>query len=205
MENAIDALKLAFGIVVFILGLTLLFRTASLARETATTLITEADRTTYYTYVPNENNPIQENKQGKNDEVTVVNRIVTLEDIIPTLYRYSLESYGVTIIDKRNNLGRGIPEVVTRFERETENLCSTFSHASTTLKNNIIHEINTYVLEPVEIEKIEDQTDLQDLFKRIYAQEPYGDNLDYECSWSGTNQWIAQRIDSDLSRNKSIF
>ena len=50
MENAVDALKLAFGIFVFLLGLTILFSMSSLAKETARILISESDKTNYYEY-----------------------------------------------------------------------------------------------------------------------------------------------------------
>ena len=93
MENAVDALKIAFGVFVFILTLTLLFNTTALARRVATDLITEADRTTYYTYIDSDMNSVDENG----------NRIVTLEDIVPALYRYYSESYGVTIIKDRRS------------------------------------------------------------------------------------------------------
>lgn len=93
MENAVDALKIGFGILIFILTLTLLFNTASIARRVSTDLITEADRTTYYTYMDSDMSSVDE--KG--------NRIVTLEDIVPALYRYATESYGVTIIKDRRN------------------------------------------------------------------------------------------------------
>ena len=50
MENAVDALKLAFGILVFLLGLTILFRMTALAKETSRILISDRDRTKYYEY-----------------------------------------------------------------------------------------------------------------------------------------------------------
>ena len=50
MENAVDALKLAFGVFVFLLGLSILFNMSSLARETSRILISESDKTNYYVY-----------------------------------------------------------------------------------------------------------------------------------------------------------
>lgn len=50
MENAVDALKLAFGIFVFLLGLAILFNMTSLAKETSRILISETDQTEYYEY-----------------------------------------------------------------------------------------------------------------------------------------------------------
>lgn len=107
MENAVSALKIAFGIFVFILGLTILFGLTAQAREVAGVLITEADKTTYYEYYEGGSDTIDGNG----------NRIVTFEDIIPALYRYSEENYAVTIIDKNGN-------IVTRFDLDTEAICN---------------------------------------------------------------------------------
>lgn len=199
MENAAEALMFVFGVVVFILALTLLFQTASLAKVTAETLITEADRTTYYTY-SGESSSIIPSIHGKNKDVTVLNRIVTLEDMIPTIYRYTIESYGVTIIDKNGN-------IVARYEGETENLCNNIDRVSNDTVESLIEEINTYVLKPVEAKEIKDKAELIEVFRKVYAQIP-NINMgyyDYECAWRGQDALIAQRIDSDLSRNNSLF
>ena len=50
MENAVDALKLAFGVFVFLLGLVIIFSMTSIARETSRILISESDKTKYYEY-----------------------------------------------------------------------------------------------------------------------------------------------------------
>jgi len=95
MENAADALKLAFGVLIFVIALALLFSTVSLAQRVATTLVTEVDEQSYIVYDEADiaNDLIATDRNG------VKCRVVTLKDIIPTIYRYSSESYGVTIID----------------------------------------------------------------------------------------------------------
>ena len=165
MENAADALKIAFGIFVFLLAFTILFHNVSLVRYVADSLIVDADKTSYYTYVPSDTTDIL-----IKDSNGVVNRIVTIEDMIPTIYRYSIESYGVTIIDKEWN-------IVTRFDKETENMCSSFNNAGVTDedKQNLIKELNTFVLEPTgmpEDKLLKNPADLQILFERIYKQIP---------------------------------
>ena len=52
MENIADALKIIFAVMVFAIACSLLFQTASLARRTSEVLISEEDRTNYYTYMP---------------------------------------------------------------------------------------------------------------------------------------------------------
>lgn len=217
MENAIDALKIVFGMFVFILALTLLFSTTSIARRVAADLVTDSDRTTYYTYI-------------REDEMSRViddngNRIVTIEDIIPALYRYYDESYGVTIINKSG-------EIVARFNRETEDLCTNWPNATENQKGRVINEINEYVIKPTigsgktlgrvnvnriynaeigdYIEEYYPSADainrLQALFEKLYKQNPTSNHKrTFSCPWGGTPGLIAQRVDSDLSRNHSIF
>lgn len=184
MENAADALKLAFSIFVFMLAFTILFHYAALARETAETIVLYADKSTYYTYIPDDTTDIL--VPSIHNNVKVINRIVTLEDMIPTIYRYSIESYGVTIIDKDGN-------IVTRFDKETENLCSSFNSPGVTdkNKNDLITEINSYVLEPVEAKKINSISELKALFERIYKQDNSGnsDFVTFECPWHGSRKY----------------
>ncbi len=205
MENAADALKLAFAIFVFLLAFTVLFNTASLARITAETLVVESDETTYYTYIPGDDSIINREANG------VITRIVTLDEIIPTIYRYSVESYGVTLIDKNG-------KIITRFDTDTETMCNIFDMPGTTIeeKQKLINEINNYVLGPAEtllsdnkhVEQINNVDDLRALFQRIYAQDTSrAQTAEYECPWIGNvrEQWIAQRIDSDLFGKTTYF
>lgn len=86
MENAIDALKMAFGMLVFVMALTLAIRTLGMARETADIMLTKADPTTHTEY-----------ELGTGDLV----RTVGLETIIPSLYKYYKEDYMV-VFQQRN-------------------------------------------------------------------------------------------------------
>lgn len=195
MENAVDALKIAMGIAIFILAFTMLFQTASLARYTAEILITERDDTTYYSYYANDEWPIKVGANG------MVNREVTLEDIIPTIYRYSTESYGVTIIDGQ--------KIVARFDLQTERHCSEWYRTNDSQKMSFINQINDYVLKPIGLrdnELINDIDELQELFQDIYAQKNSSlHTRTFDCTWTGNDKLIAQRIDSDLSRNRCVF
>lgn len=124
MENAVSALKIAFAIFIFILGLTMLFGLASQAKETARVLITEADKTTYYEYYDGDNDTIDGNG----------NRIVEFDDVIPALYRYSEENYAVTIIDKNGN-------IIARFDLDTEAICNNWKNTSRYNKYKFVSEI----------------------------------------------------------------
>lgn len=193
MENAVDALKMAFGVLVFAVAVALLFQTASLARSVADSLIKNIDETTYYNYYEHDETIVDE--RG--------NRIVTMEDIIPAIYRYSTENYGITIIQNK--------EIVARFDKDTETLCSNWYDSNVTdeTKDNLVKELNDYVLLPVGANGLirsAVKDDLELLFRKIYAQDTnnYVPRV-FDCPWSGNDELISQRIDSDLSRNKSIF
>lgn len=188
MENAADALKIAFGIFVFMLAVTVLFRIASFTQSLAETKLMDADKTTYYEYYESDMNSVDQNG----------NRIVTLEDIIPTMYRYSTESSAVTLIDKDGN-------IITRLDRQTETLCTNWNNRTQAQKETVLNEIN-YILKPVKANLLEDTEDLYTLFKRIYKQIPSAYHAkDFDCPWNGIERLTAQRIDSDLSGITAYF
>ncbi|MBR6504370.1 MAG: hypothetical protein IKT41_01395 [Clostridia bacterium] len=108
MENAVDALKIAFAAMVFTIALTLAISTFSQARETSEALLFVNDKTNYYNYdevgeaeVVNPGTGVEYTKYeiSKTDGTPNINytdkRIVGIEAIIPTLYRYYKENYTV--------------------------------------------------------------------------------------------------------------
>ena len=50
MENAVDALKIAFGILVFVIAITVSFTLFSQAKSTSDIVLYSSDKTNYYTY-----------------------------------------------------------------------------------------------------------------------------------------------------------
>ena len=217
MENAADALKLAFGVAIFVVAMAILFSTVSLAQRVATTLVTEVDEQTYIVYDEADiaNDLIATDSNG------VKCREVTLKDIIPTIYRYSSESYGVTIIDKSKNR---LNQIVARFDTATETLCNTWRSDNAGMEPTVgsngemtygekqgqIKHLNNYVLAPVGAYLLNEtnSNDLKALFQRLYK---YTGNSAYEfyCPWLvGNNsnekeKFVAQRINSDLSRKNN--
>lgn len=87
MENAVDALKMAFAVIVFVMALSISINMFSNARETADVVLHSSDITEYMEY--------QEAVQGTES------RIVGLETIVPTLYKYYKENY--TVIFRNEN------------------------------------------------------------------------------------------------------
>jgi hypothetical protein len=88
MENASEALILAFAVIVFVIALTVSINSFNSVKAVADTILYSKDETNYYDY---------QGAIGKAQE----NRIVGLETIIPTLYKYYKENY--TVVFKLGN------------------------------------------------------------------------------------------------------
>ena len=97
MENAVDALKMAFAMLVFVMALGSAISTLSLARETADIMLTVSDPPHFAGYIGEE----VDTSYSSLDEKRV--RIVGLETIIPTLYKYYKEDYMVVFQEKVGN------------------------------------------------------------------------------------------------------
>lgn len=87
MENAVEALKMAGFMLIFIMGLSVAIVMLSRATSTADSIIQNEDRQASYQYIEVENPALG------------LSRTVTLADIIPTLYRYHTERYAVQFYD----------------------------------------------------------------------------------------------------------
>lgn len=114
MENAVDALKIAFAVLIFAIAISLSFSVIGQARATSEVILALNDKTNSYDYVE------AEDSNANNKE-----RIVSFETILPTIYRYAKEQYAVTIINKD-----GTP--IVRYDLYTEGFMNDWN---TTLKN----------------------------------------------------------------------
>ena len=90
MENAVDALKIAFAVMVFTMALSLAMVMFSQAKETSDIVLRTSDVSEYIEYI-------------RSDGDNVKSRVVGLETIIPTLYNYYRENYTVIFLDSTNN------------------------------------------------------------------------------------------------------
>ena len=85
MENATDALKIAFAAMIFVMALTMAITMFSQLNSTSKTVLSASDITSFYEY----------------EESNQKNRIVGLEAIIPTLYKYYKENYTVLFLNAK--------------------------------------------------------------------------------------------------------
>lgn len=94
MENATEALMMAFAVFVLIIALSTSIVYFSQARYTADAVLQSADETAYYEYEYEYTGSLIDNKG---------NRIVGVDTIMPTVYRYKTDYIVVTIKDKHGN------------------------------------------------------------------------------------------------------
>lgn len=81
MENAADALKIAFAIFVFVVAITITFSMISQAKSTADYVLFYSDKTNFYEHL---------NSKEKN-------RVVSVSEVVSALHRYEKESIGVIV------------------------------------------------------------------------------------------------------------
>jgi len=103
MENAGDALKMAFAVIVFVMALSISIYMFTEARTAADLVLHKSDITRFMDYI-----------EGQ-DVIGTESRIVGLETIIPTLYKYYKENY--TVIFRERN---GQPLEIYRTKTNTE-------------------------------------------------------------------------------------
>lgn len=89
MENASEAIIMAGAVLIFVIALSVAMTAFSQARSTVDTVVYASDRTNYYEQLDVSSN--------------VKNRIVGLETVIPTLYKYYKENYTVVFLDTAGN------------------------------------------------------------------------------------------------------
>ncbi len=86
MENAVEALKMAFNFFVFVFALSISINAFSQVRQTSQLILNYTDREYDYTY-------IEENIDNEGNIST--ERIVGIESILPTIYRVYDENYKI--------------------------------------------------------------------------------------------------------------
>lgn len=222
-ENISNALLMAGAMLVFIIAVTLTFSLISQTKSTSDIVLYSYDDTKYYdegyegiTYtLANENN---------------LNRTVDMETIIPTVYRYIKENYGVTIIKEDGT-------ILARFDSTTEsivnrwqgyyNLKKTNSNSYTLVSNfynNLMSNLKSIDVYEQDSNgnsskktinlKWEEESNysgefayknLTRLWNRIYKQTGGANNLGCGAAFEGTPKDIARRLDLDFGGNEQEY
>lgn len=90
MDNAVEAIKMAFGMIVFVIAMSAAMYLLTAASSTSQVLLYANDETNYYDNI--------EINQAAGGDITT--RSVNVETIIPTLYRYYKENFAVQIYNR---------------------------------------------------------------------------------------------------------
>ena len=128
MENASEALKMAFAVLVFVIAMSLGFMMISQARATADVVYATTDKQDYVDDIT----ATTVTTDGAGNLITY--RIVGLDTVIPTIYRYAQENYAVTIIEGNT--------IKARFDLQTESIVSSDYSATGSHGQNYLDLIN---------------------------------------------------------------
>lgn len=187
MEDAVEALKIGFAVLVFVIALTIFFRMVNLVKSTSDIILYSIDKSNYY---------------GYSDKGETEHRNVKLKDIIPTIYRYNKENYGVTIIDKDGN-------VVARFDIETETNVQNWSTIKQTTKDNLLQHLNKILSINKNIKNISNESDLKKIFNKIYGVREETSlarflpiDSKFTVEWNADEEKILKRLKSDIYGNE---
>lgn len=124
MDNAVDALVMGFSMFIFVIALTASMYMFNQIANTSEIILYVADKTNYF-----------ENIQIQEENITT--RVVDLDTVIPTLYRYYKENFCVKICDDRE----GKNELIQIFDANIE--AQVRLAASATVPNNKQIALNT--------------------------------------------------------------
>ena len=201
MEHAVEALKLAAAVIVFVLAVSLTYMLFSQTKTTADSIFYIRDS---QKYMEEEN---LENIVYITSTGVTTNRTVNMETIIPTLYRYHKENFGVTIVVKDD---AGNYKILARYDNTTENIVGTWDGTEPTIAEGTPEEdkpsitkhltyLNNYVTIKKDNSEDEEYTwDYPDL-SNIYKVERIGEGERVATPWLNSEQGIASRISSDVS------
>lgn len=178
MDNAVQAIIMAFAVFVLVIALTLSIFMLSKVTNTAEKLLYYTDSTRYYDNI--------ELANANNTGFDSSKRIVDVDTIIPTLYRYDKENFCVKIydaIDDANN-----PKLIQIFDVNLEGKVRTaVSNTEAKVDAVLPKHIADYALKTIynNTEKYKTNNDTY-LEKRIYM---------FGAPWTGSPEGIKTRID----------
>ncbi len=195
MENAVDAIKIAFGILVFVIALVLAVSVVGQARATSEMVFHVNDKTEFYEYVTSDNigNNITQNSD----------RIVGLDTMLPAIHRYAKEQFAVTIFDSLGN-------PIVRYDLWTENIMPNWNRI---LKNKHIvgsNEERNYNDVQNRLQRLQNvvnktintnrTVNAEDDISNLYRVSIEGNHsINVGAPWEGSNEEILKRIHADMT------
>lgn len=200
MENAVDALKIAAAVLIFVIALSVAFSIINTTKKTADSIITMRDKQEYLDSAEVDNGILYTSTTAvETGSVYGVNtkgdRIVYIDDVVSTILRYNKEKYGVTVIDSNGN-------VLARFDSNTENIMRQWYNISSGLDEYIKRLNENTRTNPNEnaTNKYPTPNFTEETLKTIYKIDVSG-NSKIKCGapWYGNDDEIQKRISCELS------
>ncbi len=134
MENASEALIMAFSVLVFVLALSISIHSFGQAKATSEMIMERSDSAYDTTFVDYDSSLIQ-NVDG-NEQNTVVTRTVGAETIIPTLYRAYKENLVIVFADDTKNSDKQFKDIGIFAQKKKDG--SGYNDNPVTRENNTI-------------------------------------------------------------------
>lgn len=198
MENVANALGMAAAVLIFIIAIASSFSLFGTAKHTADSIIRMRDKQEYLTSADLEGILYSTSSSVKSDGTKFTengDRIVNIADVFSTISRYSIEKYGVTIIDQHGN-------VLRRFDSNTEMLMNQYMNIDkdSELYKKFIEDLskNTKTTYVGEVEFSDN------VLKKIYKISKKGIR-DCGAPWYGNDKEIQKRINADISGKKYVY
>ena len=201
MENAVEALKQAAAVLIFVMALTVSFNMFSKAKATADAVTTSQDSQEYLESAELKDKLYVSSadiESGENTKFTTEGyRIVKEDDVISTLYRYNLEKYGVTIA-KENG------DIIARYDSNTESIVRQYYNITSKAKEKYIEQLkkNTTIKKwnngsKLEL-KYEYNNENNNSLYKLYTLYVTGSKIKCGAPWYGNDTEINKRINADV-------
>lgn len=205
MENAADALKMAAAILIFIIAIASSFSLFGTAKQTADSIIGMRDKQAYLDAAELDNGILYTSStsiKGDETETDITkeyvagvtkngDRVVKVDDVISTIYRYSKEKYGVTIVESSGT-------VIARYDSVTEtHYINNWSIRTDDEKNKIASLIKKNLSNDYVEVKL-DETKLGEL----YILKDENNNTIYGENWRSNESTIREKINKDIEGTK---
>lgn len=170
MESLSRALEIIFGVMIFVIAMTILFSMVSQAKQTSDIVFEMQDDSKY---LSDELEGITYFLSNNSVSDSLITREVGWETVIPTVYRYFQEQYGVTIVDTSGN-------IIARYDTNTESVAGIWYENKKPLTDgsenpNKVNNTNEFeyltkkvYAENDHISRITSEDNLEEIFESIY-------------------------------------
>ena len=197
MENAVDALKLAAAVLIFIIAIATSFSVFGTAKQTADQIITMRDKQAYLQEAELDGGILYTSSDSIQDEdgdgaeeagVTISgDRIVEFDDIVSTIYRYAKEKFAVTIVKDDG-------EVIVRYDSNTEDIMRQYNNIKAGGLDEFIEQLEENTRTSYAEPKFSDGK-----LEEIYEIDVRG-NTGIKCGapWYGNDAEVQKRINADI-------